>query len=260
MAALCFAAASCAGTKTVLPYFTDITDVQSGQLEDMTYLPVIQPDDELFITVNSESPEATAIYNQPVVNPGSNALFDSPQTPRSLTYRVDSSGDIHFPVIGTIHVAGLTVEGVREYLLGRISASVKNPEVTVVMTNFNVVIAGEVKTPCRITVTDNRYSILDALAQAGDMTEYGERSNVLIIREENGKRHYAHLNLNSAESLNSPYYYLQPNDYIYVSPNKIRQANSKYNQNNAFKLSVISTVVSAASVIASLVIALTIKN
>ena len=105
----------------------------------------------------------------------------------------------------------------------------------------------------------NRYSILDALSDAGDLTEYGERSNVLLVREENGERKFIHLDLNSSETLTSPYFFLKQNDYIYVEPNKVRQANSKYNQNNSFKLTVISTVVSAASVIASLVIALTVK-
>lgn len=102
-------------------------------------------------------------------------------------------------------------------------------------------------------------SVLDALALAGDITEYGERSNVLVIREENGKRTYAHLNLNSAESLNSPYFYLKQNDYVYVTPNKIKQSNSQYNTNNSYKLSVISTIVSASSVVASLIIALVVK-
>ena len=108
-------------------------------------------------------------------------------------------------------------------------------------------------------MSGNRITILDALAKAGDLTEYGERSNVLIIREENGQRTYAHVDLNSSDLLTSPYYYLQQNDYIYVSPNKIKQANSKYNTNNSYKLSVTSTIVSACSVIASLIIALAVK-
>ena len=123
----------------------------------------------------------------------------------------------------------------------------------------SVVVAGEVKQPQTIRVDRNRISILDALAAAGDLTEYGERSNVLVIREENGERKFAHLDLNSSEVLTSPYYYLQQNDYVYVAPNKVRQSNSKYNTNNSFKLQVTSTIVSAASVIASLVIALTVK-
>lgn len=101
--------------------------------------------------------------------------------------------------------------------------------------------------------------MLDALADAGDLTEYGERSNVLLVREENGERKFVHLDLNSSDLLTSPYFYLKQNDYIYVEPNEVRQANSKYNQNNSFKLTVVSTIVSAASVIASLVIALTVK-
>ena len=94
---------------------------------------------------------------------------------------------------------------------------------------------------------------------AGDMTEFGERSNVLLIRENGGKQERIRLDLNSSEVLTSPYFYLQPNDYIYVEPNKIRQDNSRYNMNNSYKLTVVSTIVSAASVIASLIIALTVK-
>ena len=125
--------------------------------------------------------------------------------------------------------------------------------------NFKVVVAGEVMSPKTVEVHGNRFSILDALSAAGDLTQYGERSNVMLIREENGERKFVHLDLNSGDILKSPYFYLQPNDYVYVEPNKIRQANSKYNQDNAYKLQVTSTIVSAASVIASLVIALTVK-
>lgn len=108
-------------------------------------------------------------------------------------------------------------------------------------------------------VKGQRLTILEALAQAGDLTPYGERSNILIIREKDGKREYGRINLNSSEALTSPYYYLQPKDYVYVTPNKVRQSNAKYNQDNAFKLSVISTIVSATSVVASLIIALAVK-
>ncbi len=97
------------------------------------------------------------------------------------------------------------------------------------------------------------------MAAAGDLTPYGERSNVMLIRETDGKRTYHRMNLNDSEVLNSPYFYLQPNDVVLVQPNDVRQDNAKYNQNNAYKLTVISTVVSAVSIIASLVIALTVK-
>ena len=250
---------SCSSSKTVLPYFTDIVEIKESALPHQDYMPLIQPDDELAIYVSSASPAASAAYNLPYVNPVSRDMLTSSVSPRMQTYIVDSKGDIDFPVVGTIHVQGLTTEQVKELLTKKIEEQVKDPVVTVQFVNFTITVAGEVSRPSRIKVDGNRISILDALAEAGDLTPYGERSNVLLIREENGERKYIHLNLNSSDVLTSPYYYLQQNDYVYVSPNNIRQANSKYNQNNAFKLSVISTIVSAASVIASLVIALTVK-
>ena len=101
--------------------------------------------------------------------------------------------------------------------------------------------------------------MLDAIAAAGDLTPYGNRNDVLLIRENNGKREYHRLNLNDASLLSSPYFYLQQNDVVLVTPNDIRQDNAKYNQLNSYKLSVISTIVSSCSIIASLIIALTVK-
>ena len=251
--------ASCTPTKTVLPYFTYISKVSEGSFEVADYAPLIKPDDELMISVSSVTPEATAIYNLPLSNPAKTTEMFRVSTPQQQTYIVDSKGDINFPVLGKLHVAGQTIEQLQEELTRRISADVEDPHVMVAMANFRVVVAGEVHQPQSIDVKRNRYSILDALSDAGDLTEYGERSNVLLVREENGERKFVHLNLNSSDLLQSPYFYLRQNDYIYVQPNKVRQANSKYNQNNSFKLQVISTIVSATSVIASLVIALTVK-
>lgn len=253
------ALASCSSNRTVLPYFTDISTIREGSFPAGNYLPDIKPDDELYISVTSANPEATAIYNLPMSNPATKATFTKTPTASFHTYVVDSKGDIKFPELGEIHVAGMNVEQLRDDLTARISKEVENPIVVVELVNFQVNVAGEVANPGVVRVTRNRFSILDALSAAGDMTPYGERSNVLVIRETDGKKEYAHIDLNSSDILDSPYYYLQQNDYIYVEPNKIRQANSKYNQDNAFKLSVISTIVSASSVIASLVIALTIK-
>ncbi|MEG2819868.1 MAG: polysaccharide export protein, partial [Muribaculaceae bacterium] len=144
-------------------------------------------------------------------------------------------------------------------LINKISQDVQDPFVSVMLVNFRINVLGEVKNPGQIDVTRQRFSILDALAKSGDLTEYGVRSNVLLIREENGVKTYHRLNLNDSAMLSSPYFYLQQNDVVYVEPNKIRKDNSKYNQNNSFKVSVVATIVSAVSVIASLVIALVIK-
>ena len=250
---------SCSSSKSSLPYFMDISTIKAGTLPQGDYMSKIKPDDELFISVNSLNPEATAAYNLGMANPSTKEQFPMAQTPSQRTYIVSTDGDIDFPQLGRLHVAGLTTEQLADELVKRISADVQDPQVYVQLVNFVVNVAGEVKNPGQIPVKRNRMTILDALSAAGDLTEYGERSNVLIIREENGERKFAHLDLNSSDLLTSPYYYLQQNDYIYVEPNKIREANSKYNQNNSYKLSLTSTIVSAASVIASLVIALTVK-
>lgn len=248
----------CSSNKTVLPYFKDLNDT-SGELATIEYMPTIQPDDELRISISSSDPSATATFNLPEVNSATRALLTLSSTPRMLSYVVSSDGYIDIPTLGRIYVLDKNVEQLKDEITERVKQWVKDPVVTVTPMNFTVVVAGEVKTPSTIQVPRNRFTILEALSAAGDMTEYGERSNVLLIREDNGQREYVRLNLNESDVLNSPYYYLQPNDYIYVSPNNVRQENSKYNQNNGFKLNVISTIVSASSVIASLVIALTVK-
>ena len=257
--ALSLLLASCSSSKTVLPYFTALQEEKAGELPVLEYMPTIQPDDELFISVSSTNPAATADFNLPMTNAAKSDIITQSSSPRVQTYRVDSKGDIVFPVLGTLHVAGMTVEGLRNFLTGRISATVKDPLVTVTLESFKVIVAGEVQAPTSVSVKGQRLTILEALAQAGDLTPYGERSNILIIREKDGKREYGRINLNSSEALTSPYYYLQPKDYVYVTPNKVRQSNAKYNQDNAFKLSVISTIVSATSVVASLIIALAVK-
>lgn len=251
--------ASCSSSKTVLPYFTDISEVAEGTMPTGNYMPTIKPDDELFITVTSKDPKASADFNIPSVNPAYQEKQTINSQPRQQTFMVDSKGDINFPVIGTVHCAGLTTEQLQQKLTAEISKTVIDPLVNVVMVNFQVVVAGEVVNPGVQKITRNRVSILDALSAAGDLTPYGERANVLLVREEGGERKFVHLNLNSSDLLKSPYFYLRQNDYIYVEPNKIREANARYNQDNAYKLSLTSTIVSAASVIASLVIAMTVK-
>ena len=251
--------ASCNSSKNALPYFTDLKGQTSGQLPVMDYLPPIEPEDELLIMVTSPNPEATAVYNIPFSNPALRSTVVTPTTPRQQVYVLNSKGDINFPVLGEIHVAGKNVEQVAEDLTARIRRDVADANVSVILSNFTVNVAGEVAKPSKINVYSNRYTILDALAEAGDLTPYGERTNVLVIREENGERKFGRIDLTSSEALSSPYYYLRQNDYIYVEPNKVRQSNAAYDTNNAYKLQVTSTVVSAASVIASLIIALTVK-
>ncbi len=255
---LLLALSACSSHKSMLPYFRDLPGEQ-GTLETISYLPTVQPDDELFISVSAYNMAAVAPYQTPLGNPASREDVLRPSSPQFLTYIVDSKGDIDFPVLGKIHVEGLTTEQVADLLTKDISKDVQDPLVRVELINFKVVVAGEVAKPASIKVPNSRMTILEAISEAGDLTPYGSRDNVLVIREENGKRTYARVDLSSKDLLNSPYYYLKQNDYIYIEPNQVREANARYNQDNAYKLQVTSTVVSAASVIASLVIALTVK-
>lgn len=251
------------GCKTVsennLSYFRNL-QAPSGELPQGTNVGIkIAPEDELAIVVTSTVPEATAMFNQPQANYATKGDINTQPTPRLQTYIVDRQGNIIMPVLGKINVAGKTTSEIAQMITTRVEASVKDPFVRVELMGFNVNVMGEVHNPHRIHVNTERFTVLDALSAAGDLTEYGERSNVLVIRDENGRQTYHRLNLSQSDIFSSPYFYLQQNDVVYVEPNQIRIDNSKYNQNNAYKLSVISTVVSAASVIASLVIALTVK-
>ena len=262
-------AASCSSGRTQLPYFTDLQGTE-GTLANVPYSIKIMPDDELVINVSAADPEAVDMYTVPYQHPRVRDLNDpitsTENTLRSkrnsltyMTYTVNRQGFINFPVLGKIHVAGMTPEALATYLEEKISEKVIDPMVTVELVNFHVNVMGDVKNPGQQIVNRERYSVLDALAQAGDLTNYGERNNVLLIREEGGQRTYHRLNLNKAETLESPYFYLQQNDVIYVEPNSVRQANARVDADRSYKLSMTSVIVSAASVIASLAIALFIK-
>ena len=254
--------ASCGSTKEVptLAYFQNLKDSVGTLPDNVSHYKIkIQPDDELIITITSTLPEATAMYNLPLGNPSLKGNINATQSPRIQTHIVDRNGMIQLPVLGEIQAAGLSTKELEAVIKNRVSEHVKDPFVRVEMINFTVNVMGEVRAPQRIVVGKERFSVLDALAAAGDLTEYGKRDNVLVIRTENGKSTYHRLNLTDGSIYASPYFYLQQNDVVYVEPNDIKIDNSKYNQFSAFKLSQLSTIVSLASVVASLVIALSVK-
>lgn len=251
---------SCTTTKdNTLAYFRDLSVAPNGTLPNPQgdYSIRIQPDDELVISITSAVPEATAAYNLPMDNPATRSYLRQTTQPRSQTYIVDEEGCIMLPMLGRMVVKGKTLGEISSEIKAQVEKDVHDPYVRVDIVNFSVDVMGEVRVPQRVYSGHQHFTVLDALAQCGDLTEFGKRESVYVIRTENGKRNYQRLNLNSSDVFSSPYFYLQQNDVIYVEPNQIRIDNSKYNQNNAFKLSVISTIVSTVSVIASLVIALT---
>ncbi len=260
------AASSCNSKTNQLTYFQSLEGKISGELAATTYNVRIVPDDELAITVNSQSAAATAPYNLPMFNDMTQAdLVKSAKgesytnSPQTQTYIVNAEGNITMPGIGQIHVAGMTLDELTGYITAKVSTEVKDPIVRVVLVNFTVNVLGEVESPKRINVRTERFTVLDALAEVGDLTEYGKRDNIIVIREQDGKIVYQRLDLRDADIVSSPYYYLQQNDIVYVEPNNIKASNSRYNTMNSYKLSAISTTVSAVSVIASLIIALAVK-
>lgn len=261
---------ACSTNKTVLPYFTDLPD--EGSVAGGEYSLTIVPDDELLINVTAADLEAVDDYTTPFQKPRvrdyntpiSQDLESLAATRKSTaltfqTYTVNSEGFINFPVLGKIHVVGMTLDGLAAYLTEKIGEKVVDPLVSVELVNFHINVMGEVMHPGVQLINRERVSVLDALAAAGDLTPWGERARVLLIREEDGKRVYHRLNLNDSKLLESPYFYLKQNDVIYVEPNDVREANSRMNSEKQYRLSMTSVIVSAASVIATLAISLFIR-
>lgn len=203
---------------------------------------------------------ASAQFNLPYINPAGPGTTSANSTPQLQTYKVYPNGNIDFPVLGPIHVAGMTTTELRDYLTQRISEYVKNPIVTVSLSGYRISVMGEVNNPHVITTASDRYSILDALAACGDMSAYGRRDNVLVLRRTaDNQFEYGRLDLHSSDITKSPYFWLKNNDIIIVDPNSIKQSNSKIDQSHTYRLSVISTILGIVSVAASVVIA-TIKK
>ena len=243
-----------------IEYFGDIDYAMINASKEISkYDPVIKPDDILGISISAVDPSAVAPFNLPFTTfqtPGEENVTMS-QTLQ--TYLVDSEGNIQFPVLGTVHVEGMTKVECVKFLENLLSKYVSDPIVTINLMNFRVVVLGEVMTPGVIDVKTDKISILEAIGKAGDLTLFGKRDNVLLIRDNNGKREIYRFDLNKSDLFASDYYFLKQNDVIYVQPNKYKEKNARYSQRDAYNVSVYSAIISTLSVIASLIIALTVK-
>ena len=245
-------ATSCV-TQKQMTYLRDVEpsamDAINAHFKTQTEL-TIRRGDALTIVVTTLDQEAVVPYNLPTViyaNPGSTQVQT---TPMLQYYMVDEAGDIAFPVLGKIHVEGLKRTEAEELIKSRLAQQVMNPMVQVNFVGAKVTVLGEVNHPGQVPIPQGRLTILDALASAGDLTPYGKRDNVLVTREVNGKLEAARVSLRSADLYTSPYYYLQQNDVVYVSPNKVRALSSA---NTGLWLSIVSTALSAATVIVTVV-------
>lgn len=203
-------------------YFSNQQDttIVSKNEAPLTY---IQPNDLLSIAVSSLNPAATAVFNTPN-NSYVSSSSASGMNLQSPGYLVNTDGNIQFPIIGNIKVSGLTTNQLREQLTKELidRKLLVDPVVVVRQLNFKVSVLGEVAHPTVINVPSEKISLLEALGLAGDITIYGRKDNVLVIREESGKKIIHHINLNSSQIFNSPYYYLKSNDIVYVEASKAR--------------------------------------
>lgn len=197
----------------------------------------IMPKDKLAIIVSTQDPRLTNMFNLPVASQqiGQTSGSTSGTSRGVASYTVDSDGNIDFPVLGSLHIAGMTREQVGVYIKNELISRdyVKDPVVTVEYVNFSVSVMGEVNKPGRFSIDKDNVTILEALSQAGDLTIYGKRENVLVMRKEDGKQHVYALNLCSGnEVFTSPAYYLKQGDVVYVEPNATRIRQSTVNANN----------------------------
>ena len=213
----------------------------------------IMPKDQITISVNTTTPEASLPFNLLLQNAYTQGRSVSYSGGTLMPYLVDNDGYINFPIVGRIMVGGLTkseaeklvVEKIRPYM-----AETENPVVTVTMASYSVSVLGEVARPGSFQVSREKITILEALAQAGDLTIYGVRDKVKLIREDaTGKKQIVTLNLNDANIVNSPYYYLQQNDVVYVEPNNVKAQNSKVGQTTTLWFSATSILISLTSLL-----------
>ncbi len=224
---------------------------------EMLYDAKIMPKDILTITVNTVNPDAAAPFNLVVANPLNTSTRTLATGGGSLqTYLVANDGTINFPVVGNLKVSGLTKTACEQMIHDKIMKYInetENPVVTVRMSNYKISVLGEVARPGMFTIGNEKVNILEALAQAGDLTIYGVRDKVKLIRENDKGRKEVHtLNLNDADIINSPYYYLQQNDVVYVEPNKVKAQNSSIGSVTTLTISATSILISLASLIVNI--------
>ena len=256
VAAALFVSQSCSTYRNI-NYMQDLQADKETKIEINKGI-LIQPKDLISIIVSSRSPEIASMFNLPIVafQAANSANYSASQS--ILGYSVDNDGCITFPVLGKIYVAGMNrwelADKIKQMLVE--SDLIKDPVVTVAFMNFKVSVMGEVAAPGTYTIDGDKITILEALSLARDLTIFGRRDNVAVIREQNGVRTTYQVDLRSTDLFNSPAYYLQQNDIIYVTPNKVKAGQSTINENTtksaAFWVSVGSFLTTVATLIATL--------
>lgn len=231
-----------------IAYFQNIENLTSNM--DNKKSITLKPDDLLSIIVSSSNIESVQPFNViSLARPGQGAVNNLTSNSQEVAYLVDSEGNIHFPVLGAIQAEGLTPKELRETLTSQLKEYIKDPIVNIRLLNFTVSVLGEVGRPGTYTVNGERIALPEALGLAGDLTIFGRRDNVLVVREHNGEKTYEYIDLTSSESLNSDFYYLQQHDVVYVEPNKAQRQSSSFNRNTSVYVSMASLLISVLVII-----------
>jgi len=215
----------------------------------------IMPKDLLTIVVSCpEEPELAEPFNLTVATQFSVSNRNTIQQPTMQQYLVDNEGNVDFPVLGTIHLGGLTKGEAEQLIKNKLKPQFKEmPIVTVRMVNYKISVIGEVNRPGTFTISNEKVNLFEALAMAGDLSIYGMRDNVKLIREDrNGERQILTLNLNDKDILFSPYYYLQQNDILYITPNKTKAKNSDISSSTTIWFTFVGSLLSIANIIITL--------
>jgi polysaccharide export outer membrane protein len=207
-------AASCVPKKKIV-YLQG--NAGGGNASISNYEPVIQPDDILYINVSSQNPEAVAAFNTQESSQNM-AAMDLKQR----SYLVSKDGMIQYPVLGALKAAGLTRAEFTDMLRNRLQPYVNDAVVNLRFLNFKVTVLGEVTKPGRVDVASDRITLIEAIAQSGDLTLYGMRDNILIVRDNQGEKTFNRVDITAANFVNSPFYYLKQNDVVYVEPRRAK--------------------------------------
>lgn len=251
-------ATACSAPK--IAYLEDINSGQTVQIANVKNIRIL-PDDKISVLVNSRDPLLSNLFNLPYVTRQLGAIDNRSSYSQGLSgYTVDTEGNIDFPVLGKVHVAGLTRSEIAAKIKGELEGQnlVKDPVVTVEFLNLTVSVLGEVQRPGRFSIDKDRVTILDAISMAGDLTIHGKRQNVLVQRETDGQTTLYRVDLTKGSELYaSPVYYLQQNDVVYVEPNAMKARQATVNGNNvrstAFWFSLVSVLTSIATTVTVIV-------
>jgi len=248
-----FLLASCASNKRAAYIQQAQADIAAPIEQD--YQIRIKPLDRLTVTINSKDPELAAPFNAASsFNSLSPVTTYSSSSGNLQILTVDKEGKIQLPIIGEIDCAGLT----RNELAKKIESTIRengmvhDPIVVIQFADVKFSVLGEVARPGQFSITKDRISLFDALAMAGDLTIYGQRENVALIREQNGQRSIHYFDLKDPNILTSPYFYLQQDDVVYVTPNKFKAQSGEISQNRSFYISLVSVAVSVATLIVTI--------